>query len=86
MEDGRPLGMLMTAVSRHRRLRWQLCQLHHHPRSGVTGSDGAEGVRYGAPARVEQWLCSRKSRHPWRMGSQLKLLVRENRAKIIMDP
>jgi hypothetical protein len=22
-----PLGMLVTAVSRHRRLRWQLCQL-----------------------------------------------------------
>ena len=75
MEVGRPLEMLMTAVSRHRRLRWQLCQLHlcllarsgaacsdgvEVVRCGATGSDGAEVVRCGATRSDGALVCAVK--------------------------
>jgi hypothetical protein len=44
---GRPLGMLMTAVSHHRRLRWQLCQLRRCLRKRTWRA-------LGQPARMER--------------------------------
>ena len=67
---GQPLGMLMTAVNRHRRLRCQLCQLHRCQREWTWRSQGQPAQierKWRAvkrPARMERWLCSRGPRHP----------------------
>ena len=62
----RPLGMLMTAVSRHRGLRWQLCQLHRCLREKTWRTLGQptrmewKWCAVERPARMEHWLCAVK--------------------------
>ena len=87
---GRPLGMLMIAVSRHRRLRCQLCQLHRCLREWTWRSLGQPAqieqkwCVVKRPARMERSLCSRVPRHPERMGFSMKQLDQWNQAEMIM--